>query len=149
MTPRNRGKKLVPPPAVPVRAGKHPREGRSTGGERPTWGVSQLDPAGPFGQIVDPKDVTEILDFLPKIEKLTWDEVLQHRRKGGHHQTEVRLICKEAQRRLKERGIYAKSLISLRLTGEKRLWGIREGAVFHVLWWDPDHRVYPTKKRHT
>jgi hypothetical protein len=26
----------------------------------------------------------------------------------------------------------------------ERLWGFRRGSVFHVVWWDPDHKVCPT-----
>lgn len=33
-------------------------------------------------------------------------------------------------------------VVSLRLTGAQRLWGYRILAVFHVLWWDPEHKVY-------
>jgi len=36
-------------------------------------------------------------------------------------------------------------LFSLRLTGKKRLWGIRDRHVFKVFWWDPEHGVCPSE----
>ncbi len=37
----------------------------------------------------------------------------------------------------------------LELTGLQRLWGIRNQSIFRALWWDPQHKIYPTKKKHT
>ena len=30
-----------------------------------------------------------------------------------------------------------------------RIWGARRGDVFHVLWWDPEHEVWPSQLRYT
>lgn len=148
MTPRNRRRKRVRE-GVPVSAAKRPREGPGTGGEKPTWGVSLLDEAGPFGHGVSAVDAREILNFLPLMERLTWDEVLKNRRTGGHHHVAVDRISPTARRRLEQRGIRTDALVSLRVSGAKRIWGIRQGAVLHLLWWDPRHEVYPAKRRHT
>lgn len=37
----------------------------------------------------------------------------------------------------------------LRLSGKARLYGALQGNVFYVLWWDPDHQVFPSRKKHT
>ncbi len=39
------------------------------------------------------------------------------------------------------------SLYSLRLAGELRVWGFRCGNVLEVLWLDPNHEVYPPRRR--
>jgi hypothetical protein len=36
-------------------------------------------------------------------------------------------------------------MFRFRLGGKARLWGFRSERIFHVVWWDPDHRVYPTE----
>ncbi|MDQ1010386.1 hypothetical protein QFZ82_004871 [Streptomyces sp. V4I23] len=36
----------------------------------------------------------------------------------------------------------------LRFTGKQRLYGFLVGNVF-VLWWDPEHEVYPSPLKHT
>lgn len=40
-------------------------------------------------------------------------------------------------------------LFSLRLTVRKRVWGIKEGNIFWILWWDPEHEVCKSHKKHT
>ena len=35
------------------------------------------------------------------------------------------------------------------MMGKKRVWGLREGAVLHLLWWDPDHEVWKTEMKRT
>lgn len=37
-------------------------------------------------------------------------------------------------------------IFRFRLSGKKRLWGFRRGRVFHAVFWDPSHKVYPTEK---
>ena len=40
----------------------------------------------------------------------------------------------------------AEALWELRVGGKPRFWGVRLGSCFHFLWWDPEHKVCPTKK---
>ena len=66
------------------------------------------------------------------------------------HFVEVTAIIDEAQRRLVKIGKDEQAqLFSLRMTGEMRLWGIRDVAILPVLWWDPKHEVCPSPKKHT
>ncbi|MGH9069353.1 MAG: hypothetical protein ACRD0J_17955 [Acidimicrobiales bacterium] len=41
------------------------------------------------------------------------------------------------------------SLWELHLTGKQRLWAVRDGPVLALLWWDPNHQVCPSHKKHT
>ncbi len=38
---------------------------------------------------------------------------------------------------------------SLRLSGKKRMWGIKDNNIFWILWWDPFHEICPSFKKHT
>jgi len=40
-------------------------------------------------------------------------------------------------------------MYAIRLSGKKRVWGIREGRLFSLVWWDPEHTVGPSEKKHT
>jgi hypothetical protein len=56
----------------------------------------------------------------------------------------------EALRRLDAIGLADQTKISvLRLGGLPRLYGFRDGNVFHVVWWDPEHEIWPSEKKHT
>ncbi|HMH92267.1 MAG TPA: hypothetical protein VK586_14425 [Streptosporangiaceae bacterium] len=37
----------------------------------------------------------------------------------------------------------------IRFAGEPRLYGFRDRNVFHVVWWDPRHEIWPSRKKHT
>lgn len=89
----------------------------------------------------------EILCKMKDFETRTWAEI-----KGGkqNHSIAVDLIEPVAQKRLQELGLDdLDSVFSLRLTGTKRLFGIRTGRVFEVLWYDPEHEICPSLKKHT
>lgn len=59
-------------------------------------------------------------------------------------------LCLQARKRLSQIGQGdLDELTSLSLTGTQRVWGIRDVGVLTVLWWDPDHLVCPSLKKHT
>ena len=35
-------------------------------------------------------------------------------------------------------------LFRFRLGNKPRLWGVIHEGVFYPVWWDPEHKVYPT-----
>ena len=91
----------------------------------------------------------EILPKLRMFESMTWQEILSAsgaKKKGRgnhHHSVAVEKLSKDAQKRLKEIKLDdVESLFSLRLTGRKRLYGIRDGRVFKFIWYDREHEVY-------
>lgn len=81
---------------------------------------------------------SEILPRLRALETQTWGEILVRDKKQNHSLNLVDLN-KAAQDRLAARYIEAESLISLRVTGNHRLYGYMSGRVFNILWYDDDH----------
>ena len=80
----------------------------------------------------------EILPRLKALETQTWGEILVKDKKQNHS-INANILNKVAQERLMEKYIEAEALISLRLTGNHRLYGYMSGRVFNVLWYDDDH----------
>jgi hypothetical protein len=129
---------------------KKSRKENAFNGFYPVWQFSSMDFEGPFGWHPSQKIATSILleirTKLAQFESMTWHEIEGRR----HHFQPVDSICKEAQQRLAElKQDDLDGLFSLSLSGPQRVWGIRSGAVFKILWWDPDHQVYPCKLKHT
>ena len=82
-----------------------------------------------------------LVDRLQSFESMTWREI---ERDGKHHPMSHVAISAKARRRLAELPhVDPELLYSLRITQRRRLWGIRQGRVFRILWWDPEHTVYP------
>lgn len=95
----------------------------------------------------------EIFPFLKNLEKRKWSEVLIDSKKQNHS-IDVEELNPSARKRLEFRQIEAESIISLRLQGKHRLYGLMFDGVFRILWFDKDHGDNPdcvcrSKKRHT
>ena len=114
---------------------------------QPEFRACQMDTHGPWGW--DKLDSLHLQDFLQKIfhsQKLTW----QILRDNGSHLVDLSLLIADAQKRLK---VLEKDdldqLYSLRLSGKKRVWGIKDDNILWLLWWDPEHQICPSLKRNT
>lgn len=94
--------------------------------------------------------------FLHEMSKLSWAEIEMQqtgsaaKRHRKHHGHPLARLGDEAQARIAALHLVDTfgddELFRFRLSGERRLWGFRSERTFHVLWWDPDHQVYPTEK---
>lgn len=113
------------------------------------WRFSDLDMGGPFGwQNVDPLELMQVI--IPKLhdyESMTWAEMDGP---SGSHSIDKGDLCREAQDRLDEIGMSdVEALFSVRITGARRVWGVKNIAILRVLWWDPEHQVCPSKLKNT
>jgi hypothetical protein len=90
----------------------------------------------------------EIKNRLHEYEKLKWFDL-----RGSSHPLPVNKIIPKAQRRLIDLGLNDyETLYQLEIKnghGRQRLWGLRVENIFKILWWDPEHEVYPVEKRNT
>ena len=113
----------------------------------PVWQVGVIDRNGPFSwSEIEAADGWSIWERLAAFETMTWHEIIGR----DHHEIDVDLLEKSAQDRLREIGQDdVDSLCSLRIAGERRVWGILDRNVFKILWWDPNHTVYPVSKKNT
>lgn len=103
-------------------------------------------------------DAPPLVDFICEMAKLTWGQIEGQRvgTKDGsrrrNHSQEIRRLTSAAQKDLMKRQLpemFDDTMFRFRLSGEQRLWGFRKRNVFHIVWWDPEHKVYPTEKSHT
>lgn len=92
------------------------------------------------------KVAKDVFERLMKLSDLKWSEI-----KGGeHHSVEINLLISDAQKRLRDLGMVdIERLFSIRVNGEQRIWGVLQRNEFHILWWDPEHKVCESKLKHT
>lgn len=101
------------------------------------------------GYKLDVASAERVRARLANFETMTWNEILVQGNKR-FHRIATKNICKEAYEKLVElKQEDTDELVSLGLTQVERAWGIKEGSVLKVLWWDPEHMVYPTKPKNT
>lgn len=118
--------------------------------QKVSWRISNLDMGGPFGwQNIDKDTFLHIQEQLSNFETMTWNDIFI---KGSYqnHPSLVKEFSKEAKRRLQELELDDyDELHRIRLSNKERIWGIFEEGFFRILWWDPNHEVYPVEKKHT
>ena len=114
---------------------------------RPAWRVGIMEMVDPFGwHQIHGNKLTDLREKLGHFESMTWSEILI-RDKRRNHFIPRKDICKAAQDRLVSmRQDDVDELVSLRLSGPERVWGILDGDILRVVWWDPEHRVCPSIK---
>jgi hypothetical protein len=122
----------------------YPAEGESA--ELISWRIGDVELEGPWGWGTIPPEKARLIHvFLSALEKLTWG-IACH---GGKpvRQVKVKDAPAEARKRLEETGRDdVESLTELHLGGLSRIWGVRRGSACHLLWWDPEHKVWPSRK---
>ena len=114
----------------------------------PVWRLSSMDLEGPFGwgNLTESK-LRDIRSKLAGFESNTWHEILV-RDSHRSHTVLVERLSPKAKKRLREIDMDdIDALVSLRLSGPERVWGIRTAGIFDLLWWDPQHLVCPSKRR--
>ena len=113
-----------------------------------SWHIRTLDKEGPWGwkQINALTLWGDVFSKLSNFETMQWSEILNR----NNHAIPISRICPNAQNRLREiNQDDTDEIVSLHLTGKKRIWGIRDRHILKVLWWDPDHTICPSLKKHT
>jgi hypothetical protein len=148
--PRN--KKHIPGRAGQIPdLGKNPRAVQAVNYDsmKITWRLALIDKDGPwcFSKKITLAKLWEIvLDKCKNFESMTWDAI----KKAGSHAVPVDQLIPDAQRRLAQINQNdIDELFSLRVSGAERIWGIRDQAALKVLWWDPEHKICPSQKKHT
>jgi len=109
-----------------------------------------LEIEDPFGwHKIDEPTLHKIRERLQNFETMTWGEILLQGRKN-HHFIRTSDLCPEARNRLEElKQDDIDRIVSLRLSSLERIYGILEDGILRLLWWDPEHRVCPSIKKHT
>jgi hypothetical protein len=144
----------TPRSVVGSESGKHPQvrphNREEVMARRVHWRFSDVDHDGHWSfSTMTPRDLVEVLQRLGSFESMTVREIFFTGDDPGKHY-DVPSLPNPALRRLVDLGREDETkLARLRLTGERRLYGFLREHVFHVLWWDPTHNVYPSRKKHT
>lgn len=117
---------------------------------KPVWRFSDVDHEGDWAfDGLSGDALVELLKKLGDFESMTMREIFYSGEEPGK-EYDVHTLPGPALKRLEAIGRDDETkLARLRLAGAVRLYGFLRRQVFHVLWWDPEHQVYPSRKRNT
>ncbi len=143
----NQKKKPKTKQDLPSSQDKTPKAGHITSyyDLKPSWRVSLLETCDPFGwHKADGNKLIEIQQRLANFEPLTWKEMFTQRSGKYAHPIAINELDKKARDRLTERKIDdVEQLICLRVSKKERIWGVLDNGILNLIWWDPEHQVYP------
>lgn len=90
----------------------------------------------------------EVGQHLQSYSTMTWREIKANRHRD--HPIPTGSLCSAAKKRLEYiQQDDADELWRFRFGAKQRIWGIKNGHVLRVIWWDPDHQIYPTAPKNT
>lgn len=149
---RGKQKPAPPPPRRKETPRSHPElPGASNSGDRLCWRFKHFDHDGPWGFNGTPgDDVAGLFRRLAKLEDMKTGEAFCGSGYPGKEYDIEAIPTALARERLDAIGLADMTTISVvRLGGLERVYGFRCGNVFHVVWWDPEHEIWPPQKKHT
>ena len=122
----------------------------------PAWMFDKVDKSGKFAFDINRQDFNhqKFLDKIVSYSSMTWAELKIQTHDNGkskHHFLSVDDLSKDAQKRIEAMHLDEDTdrLYSIALENKLRIIGLRERDRFHVLWYDPQHDVCPSVKKHT
>lgn len=148
-------RKKKPRHRISINSKKEPRRREipeSTETEKVAWRIGIIDRYGHDGEwgwndIKNEVLRTQIIEKMKHLETMTWAEVKKRKTTDFVPFSE---LCPNARRYLEDLGMDdIDGLLHLGLSGKERMWGNRERGVFELLWYDPEHTVCPSFKKHT
>lgn len=118
-----------------------------------SWHVGSFDWKGPWGckNFVGINVSEFVLGKIKNFEGCSWNDLKKHL----HHSIEVQMLNPIAQKQLAQiEQDDTDQIFSLRLQGRHRIYGIKDGSIMRVIWYDTDHGdnencVCRSKKKHT
>ena len=132
--------------ATPIRLPGLPDSDSS--GDRLCWRFRHVDHDGPWGfDRMTGDELAGLMRSLAGFETMTMAEAFNGGHPGKDYDIEE-IPTVQARERLDAIGLADMTKISrFRLTGTQRLYGFRVANVFHVVWWDPRHEIWPSSRR--
>jgi hypothetical protein len=110
-----------------------------------SWRVSNIQLVDPYGwHDLSLADVEHVRSKLALFETMTWGEIFDKARDRNHSIPVSKLRCRKAQKWMERNMKDFNTLWTLRFTGPERIWGIFAEGAYQVIFWDPQHLIYPT-----
>jgi hypothetical protein len=144
----DRGSHKAPRSAFGAENRKTPRGGTPDyDGQFPLWAFRIVDLGGPWcWSALGGNALRDVLQRMRELESMTWHAITD----TGSHFIAASSLGRRARERLMEiQQDDVDQVYSVRVTGRRRIIGIRDGGVLRILWWDPEHEVCPAPKKHT
>ena len=117
---------------------------------RACWRLQRLQMIGPYGwHQLNAEQLAYIREKLIEFEAKDWNQIFVAERDHNHRVDVAAFDCPAAREWMRRNMPDQDVLWTLRLMGKQRIWGIFRDGVFHLMFWDPEHQIKLSLKKHT
>ena len=117
---------------------------------RACWRIQRLQLVDPYGwRAITPDQLAYIKTKLAEFEAKDWNPIFVTEKQHNHPTDVASFDCPQAREWMRRNMPTEDVLWTLRLSGKERIWGILRDGVFHLLFWDPNHQIKASEKKHT
>ena len=117
---------------------------------RACWRIQRVQLVDPYGwHELSLAQLGEMQNKLAQIEEKTWNEIFVEDKKRNHPIPVADFDCPRAKRWMRANLPREDELWTLYLSTTERVWGIRRDGAFHIIFWDPNHKIKISHKKHT
>lgn len=117
---------------------------------RPVWRFADIDLGGDWNPAtITPAALVTLIDKLRSFESMTIGEIFTPGSEHGKRYDPAEMPSAARNRLTEINRDDETEIVRLRCGNKPRLYGFLREHVFHILWWDPEHQVWPTPKRNT
>lgn len=104
------------------------------------WNFKRMDKGGKFKC-----DFKSLHNHETAVLNLEGKTIKQLMEKNHNHPLAIDKLSPVAKARMRVLNLDIETIYQLDLRTPARLWGILEHNIFHVIWLDPNHLVYPSR----
>jgi hypothetical protein len=112
-----------------------------------SWRVNKIQTVEPYGwHGLNFDQFNYIKEKLSNFETMTWGEIFVGAKKQNHSIPVAQLRCEHARRWMRNNMPDQLELWTIRFTGPERVWGVFSEGAYQIVFWDPNHLIYPTQR---
>ena len=114
------------------------------------WRLGKIQLADPYGwHVLGATEMAEMKDKLGYLESSTWKDVFVRDARNNHMIEAAKLKCPIARKWMVDHLPDQPLLWTIRVSGSGRIWGIISEGAYQIVFWDPEHLIWPTPLKNT
>jgi hypothetical protein len=112
------------------------------------WRIKRLQLIDPYGwHELNQEQIEYVRRKLSEFESRDWNHIFVVEKQRNHPIPVADLDCPIAREWMRQNLPVEDTLWTLRFSGPERVWGIFRGGAFHLLFYDPQHRIKRSEKK--
>ncbi|HUX44658.1 MAG TPA: hypothetical protein VMV57_07905 [Terracidiphilus sp.] len=139
----------LPRSVLEIREAREPREAAKVDyfHLKASWRIKKIQMVDPYSfHQLTAEELSRLRERLSNLETMTWNDIFVTAKKHNHSIPVHELRCEHARKWMKANMPDQLELWTLRVTGVERVWGVFSEGAYQIIFWDPQHRIYPSER---